>query len=744
MRIAGIGTQRSGLYHVSGNAAEMDLNQLQGPSGSTSFVGMKFILQEMGISYLKTRESLAMRIVNVATGDFRNDFSNEVHSWSSLLMVILKDSTGRKPHVTRTVPCSVLQMNASWPDSVSDAGTILVKRASAAGAMQRRGPSHLGPYGRACTGCFKAKFKCVARSDGPGCQRCHRLSKLCQPSDSIRHRAIHRTQDSDARIAELERKLDGLIERLEPPNDQGSGTLREHQNGLHSKAPNLGNESPPLDAFAAEHTPRDSRDTQNYVEIDEDDDTRTNLRTPGADSTPRMALERRDSAADVETDETLLSRFRSPMLQHFPFLHLPSDLSARQLQRDRPFLWRAIVCVASRREKAALSSSLKRAMCEALLLEETDRMDLLLGLLTYFSWGWDHSKAASRLMMQAVSLAGEISNANPYDMDAPMRAFFMPGVDTDVSPPKGYFLEHQRAVLGCFVLSSAVSTYFDHVDALRWTAQMGEGLAALSASRMCPTDAALVAQVRLQLVSQKAVHIRQQQQTEQAYMQAPAGTTSMPALLSLMVLQGDLQGLQASMSVSELARHLVHVSATELVINETIHAVNTAIPFMISHFSAITAGSTVSNGLYQKGERSRCLWQCVNAIKASTDALLALPASDFVGISFVQWTQLARSILALNHLTTTIEDPSWDRAAVRAVIDMPVLLDRVIKKLELAAQIAGEYNHEGCFSELAFRMRQFCSDLRGSAARHRRASEDMNARSRVYGGAQAEGLENIT
>ena len=610
--------------------------------------------------------------------------------------------------------------------------------------MQRRGPSHLGPYGHACTGCFKAKFKCVARSDGPGCQRCHRLSKLCQPSDSIRRRSIHRTQDSDARIAELERKLNGLIERLEPPSDRASGTLHAHQTGQRANTPNLGNEHPALDALAAEHTPRDGRDTQNHIVIDEDGDAGTNLRTPGAGSTPRMAFERRDSAADAETDETLLSRFRSPMLQHFPFLHLPSDLSASQLQHDRPFLWRAIVCVASRKEKAALSSSLKRAMYEALLLEETDKMDLLLGLLTYLSWGWDHSKAAPRLMMQAISLAGEISNANPYDMDAHMRALFMPGVDTHVSPAKGDFLEHQRAVLGCFVLSSAISAYFNHVDALRWTAHMGEGLAALSASRICPTDVAFVTQVRLQLVSQKAVHIRQQQQTEQTYMQAPAGTTSMPALLSLMMLQGDLQGLQASMPVSELARHLAHVSATELVINETIHAVTTAIPFMLSHVSAMTAGSTVSNDPYQKGERSRCLWQCVSAVKANTDALLALPASDFVGISFVQWTQLARSVLALDHLTTTIEDPNWDRAAVRAVIDVPVLLDRVIKKLELAAQIAGEYNHEGSFSELAFRMRKLCSDLRSSAARDRRASEDMNARSRVYGGAQAEGLENIT
>ncbi|OIW25920.1 hypothetical protein CONLIGDRAFT_512801 [Coniochaeta ligniaria NRRL 30616] len=607
--------------------------------------------------------------------------------------------------------------------------------------MERRGPSHSGPYGRACTGCFKAKCKCVARADGPGCQRCHSLNRACQPSDSVRRSTILKKQNANARIAELEKKLESVIERLEPRNPPDGDPQREHQPGRLAPAVNSRNVHASLSASAVENDPEESEDT----DTDNDQDAGTVLWSPGQaglDGPPTAAFAASDFASDAE-NETLLTTFRSRMLQHFPFVHLPSEVTAHQLRRDRPLLLRAIVCVASQKGKPTQSSELRRAMSEALLLQETDRIDLLLALLTYLSWGWDHSKLMSRLTMQAVSLACEMSNPTPQDMDAPMRALFIPDVDTDAPPSTSHFLEQQRAVLGCFVLSSAVSSYFNHVNALRWTPHMDEGLAALGANRECPTDAAFAVQVRLQLLGQKAVYIRQQQQTEQGYMQAPADTPLINALVSLMPLQGELEELKKSLPVSEPSRHLAHIAATELVINETRHAVNAMEPMIISHFSAMTASNTVGRGPSKAAERSWCLWQCVHAIKACADALLALSASDFAGISFVQWAQLARSIVVLNHLTTGLEDQAWNRADVRDVVDMPVLLDRVAGQLELAAQVAGEQEPEGAFTGHARRMREFCSDWRTSTAREHRTSEHLDARSRVYGGARAGGLANM-
>jgi hypothetical protein len=310
-----------------------------------------------------------------------------------------------------------------------------------------------------------------------------------------------------------------------------------------------------------------------------------------------------------------------------------------------------------------------------------------------------------------------------------MMALFTPGFDSwsenTGAVTKQDFLERHRAVLGCFVLSSVVSAYYGQVDALRWTPQMEDGLAAISTNKNCPTDAALAIQVRLQLLAQKSVQVHQQQQLEQGQV-ASTEMTPFPALMALTTLQGQLQELQMSLSPGLPQRGLImaHIHSTELSISETTYAVNSMVPIMISQFARMTgtgsmsaAGGTASS-TSSRHERLRCLWQCVCAVQACTSALLASPPSDFRGVSFLQWAQLARCVVALNRLTTTIEDPAWDRAAVRAIIDVPVLLGRVAEKLELVAQAAGEQGCDEVFTQLARTMREFCSDATGNAAHH--------------------------
>lgn len=111
-----------------------------------------------------------------------------------------------------------------------------------------------------------------------------------------------------------------------------------------------------------------------------------------------------------------------------------------------------------------------------------------------------------------------------------------------------FYLEHQRAILGCFVLGSAVSAYFSQIDAPRWIPQMDEGLAALiasgySAGAECPSDAALAIQVRLQLLAMKAAQVRERAQLPD---HPPPETLSPQALLYVKTLMGQLQELRAS------------------------------------------------------------------------------------------------------------------------------------------------------------------------------------------------------
>ncbi|SPQ26020.1 785d6469-ec55-451a-855e-910be62cb85b [Thermothielavioides terrestris] len=587
--------------------------------------------------------------------------------------------------------------------------------------MGRRGPSHMGPYGLACSSCFKAKCKCVARADGgEGCQRCHRLNKPCRPSDALRRSAIDKKPSSAARIADLESKVALLISQLQAGGVGGGGSGDAVRTTQESQLEPGGTASashpsvqPPDAAKGAGPGGRSSYHPEDANDDHHDDGHAASgsvrcSSSPAPTATPRLPDPPQPVVPDAE-HEAMLETFRSRMLPHFAFVHLPAELTAHQLERDRPFLFRAVMCVASpsARDKAARGRALKRAIGEAMLdCEEqssSDRMDLLLALLTYVSWGWhheiNHHSSLPRLMSQANSLACEIRLLDGSGVpDARITALFTPGsgcrADHAGALTRHEFLERQRAVLGCFVLSSVVSAhYHGQVDALRWTPEMDSGLAAVSTNHECPTDAALAAQVRLQLLAQKAVQVHQQQQLEHGAA-APTEMTTLPALLALAALQTQLRDLQTSLPATLPNRDLIaaHTHATALTLSETTHAIASLVPAMISHFTRMTSstntnpnptaaalpttipipiippsamGAAAPNpsptpspaaattatvtvpGPTPRQERLRTLGHTLRAVKACAAALLAPPPAAFAGIAFLQWAQLARCAAAL-------------------------------------------------------------------------------------------------
>lgn len=226
---------------------------------------------------------------------------------------------------------------------------------------------------------------------------------------------------------------------------------------------------------------------------------------------------------------TCLDTFRSHLLPHLPFLNLATHMTAQQLHFHRPFLFRAITCVASptSRERQTRSDELKRVLHDLVFLRgpEHERgarsdnrertVDLLLGLLVYVAWGMDH-RLIGRLVMLAVSLVSELCAEGPAPSDAHMLGLLIPETNTRTSIVYDHEtvfsdeeLECQRAILACFLLSCAASTYSGQVDAMRWTPYMDRALNAISATRS-QSDHILALQVRLQLLTEQAFQMRYQ------------------------------------------------------------------------------------------------------------------------------------------------------------------------------------------------------------------------------------------
>lgn len=109
-----------------------------------------------------------------------------------------------------------------------------------------------------------------------------------------------------------------------------------------------------------------------------------------------------------EQANILLNRFRDQISPFFPFIVIPPSLSAQDLHRDRPFLLKSILAVASRvpSEQLALGKWLVRQLADRIAVNGERNLDLLLGVLTYTGWCVDlsifHSKPQRSLITQVL------------------------------------------------------------------------------------------------------------------------------------------------------------------------------------------------------------------------------------------------------------------------------------------------------------------------------------------------------
>ncbi|KAK3379644.1 hypothetical protein B0T24DRAFT_612534 [Lasiosphaeria ovina] len=453
--------------------------------------------------------------------------------------------------------------------------------------MEKRKARDSAPYGKACLNCVKTKCKCIPRTDGNDCERCHRLKKQCHPSDGHRRRTTHNhagSTSSNTRIAELEDRLSSLVSLLESRGQTVTLTQPEAQTQLEPQArpgtlsaltparlPRSARQQPSAsprprqqsrprpktciygDILGALHvgfgrrSKDDDNNTGNESETGSDcgyDDGQEHDAADGDDSDadtvrpePQQTsapfyfsldpiMNQVDSATgmannealQVHTDYAIVDLFRSRFLPQLPFLCMSVDLASQLVVRcERPLLLRAIACVTAPTtlERRTRATELKSMFCEAAFLQRPEappaiadqKMDLLLGLLTYIAWGWDHDPAVVRMVAVAATLVGELRLADEpglRDMHAlrHLTSRVSGPTATHITPQAAS--ERQRAMLACFVLSSAVASYYGQPRALAWANSLEEALVAIAAGNECREDAVLVLQVRLQLLADKA------------------------------------------------------------------------------------------------------------------------------------------------------------------------------------------------------------------------------------------------
>lgn len=99
-------------------------------------------------------------------------------------------------------------------------------------------------------------------------------------------------------------------------------------------------------------------------------------------------------------------------------------------------------------------------------------------------------------------------------------------------------------------------------------------------------------------------------------------------------------------------------------------------------------------------QRIECLWKSVTAVKSNIDIMLSLSPLAWVGMSFLELSQISTSLKTLLHLSTN-GDPAWDKQAVRDIIHPFSVLDQVARIADEASVAVGETSRDDLFQTLS-------------------------------------------
>ncbi|KAL4986374.1 hypothetical protein BDW68DRAFT_178788 [Aspergillus falconensis] len=546
------------------------------------------------------------------------------------------------------------------------------------GSTSRVGKRRAAPYGQACLHCFKTKSKCVRQGTSDSCERCLRLKKECSSADALRKRASQKPTDACSAA---------IIANLQAQNDDLNALLRKVVENTASPAA--------LHKFI-EAQQREGKEKQKVYEETE------------SPVSPQTSTTSNDWRLFPEQEQTRLSIFRSRMLPFLAFTYLPPDVTAQKLFSRKPLFFQAIMAVTSSsiQERRARGSELKRVMIQRTWEGIESSLDLLLCALTYLSWGYDtfvnkaSTSSPSRLTQIAMAVAQDLrvdtSGAKCSDL-LPNEVLDPEHQTPNTGNPENsaqQILENERAILGCFFLSSMTASHYGRMEPMRWTPQLEEYLSTISRSKWCPTDEIFALQVRLQVLAQQVCEQRDQRELDHCQAAAnSASSGSTDPLLKrwyLEALQRKLQEITAS-----IPPHLKEDGSTEtllsqlhytsLSIYETIHPVN---PGILHSSPSLSLSSTLD-------ERD-CHYHTLQSVRAFFDIFLRFTPVKWAGFPFHFWVQDIRCTSVLIRLSLS---PSY-RDEVRNTVDALSVIDLVSERLKDAAAEMGETSPEDLFRTL--------------------------------------------
>jgi hypothetical protein len=193
--------------------------------------------------------------------------------------------------------------------------------------------------------------------------RCKRLKKDCLPSISNRNSKIRKPPIS--RTAQLEEKVDKLF------------SLLHSQSNVDDRLPGVSSGS---------SVP-----------------TQVGIPTPQSNFNVSPSSIYEDvsiyTIPDSLAEENLIT-FRRAFIPFFPFVQIPTALSASDLRLEKPFLWLVIMSLTAKSatRQCAMGDTIRQIISRKVVAEHEKSLDILLGLICYLAWSVASNRIRSYLL----------------------------------------------------------------------------------------------------------------------------------------------------------------------------------------------------------------------------------------------------------------------------------------------------------------------------------------------------------
>ncbi|CAK7262746.1 hypothetical protein SEPCBS119000_000140 [Sporothrix epigloea] len=423
-------------------------------------------------------------------------------------------------------------------------------------------------WGAACASCASAKAKCIRSNEKPG-SKC------------------------DRKTDQLEERLNGLVDLL-----RATGEL---PTGVNVTVPGVGNDSmgprpeststtspfnPPSVSSAthngsgqstrtsAVRSPSETREARGIRDLRWDmtapppppliPSTYNAFAPPACICRPEAGETVTDA---VESDDVLLSKFRTHMHPQLPIVVLPDNITAAQLAAAQPFLFLAVKTVASvenYRSMQGLMYQVINHVAEYMLLRAERSLDMLQGLMTILSWYHHHCMMhaqLSNLLHLATSLVSDLGLSRPARLAERTDLMVL-----QPNPPSPRTHMERRLLLGLWYIRSSMALCFQKTEPMRFTPYMRQCLQELEDAGDAETNATLVALVRMQMLAEKIGNFNCREECAEEVPYFPRA----PRAAYKIAFQSELDQLVASLS-TPLKKHVLiesHIASITLRLSE--------------------------------------------------------------------------------------------------------------------------------------------------------------------------------